>query len=488
MTTSATDTASDDGTRQRLGLVLGPLLFAALLVLPRPDGVSEAAWRTAAVAALMATWWVTEAIPIPATALLPLVLLPLLGIAPIAAAAAPYANEVIFLFLGGFVIAAALEACGLHRRMALVIIAAVGTRPVRLVFGFMAATAFLSMWVSNTATVVMMLPIAASVIALVDERCGSEAARPFAVSLLLGLAYAATIGGLGTLIGTPPNALLAAFVRQTYGIEIGFAQWMLLGVPFVVVGLPLCWLLLVKVLQPVRIDALPGGRTVLDEQRRALGPLSRAERQVGAITLLVALSWVARPQLERWITGLSDAGIAIGGALLLFALPVRWRPLRTVIDWVRIERLPWGVLILFGGGLSLAQAIAQSGLAAEIGGGLGVLASWPRLALLLAVTAVIVFLTELTSNTATAAAFFPVAGGVASGIGQEPLVLLLPVALAASCAFMMPVATPPNALVYASGRVTIGQMARAGLWLNLLFIGLIVAAVELGAGSLVAGR
>ncbi|CAN5818251.1 hypothetical protein BH20GEM3_BH20GEM3_14850 [soil metagenome] len=281
-----------------------------MVVLPAPAGMSESGWRVAATVVLMATWWITEAVPIPVTALLPLLLFPVFGVAPIAGAAAPYANPIIFLFMGGFIIAMALEACGLHRRMALVIIRGVGTRPVNLIAGFMTATAFLSMWVSNTATVVMMLPMALSVVQMM-ERQGEPDSTPdpnFALALLLGLAYAANIGGLGTLIGTPPNALLAGFMSEAYGVQIGFGEWMLVGVPLVLVMLPICWLLLTRVLFRIRSEQIAGGDAVIQAEIRSLGSLSRTELIVGSITALTAGAWIFQPLVARIFTGISDAG------------------------------------------------------------------------------------------------------------------------------------------------------------------------------------
>ncbi|HUU32750.1 MAG TPA: DASS family sodium-coupled anion symporter [Vicinamibacterales bacterium] len=474
-------------TRAQAGLVAGPLLCAAALLLPPPEGMPVLAWRTAAVGVLMAAWWMTEAIPIAATALVPIVLFPLLGVSTVAAATAPYANPAIYLFLGGFLIAMGLEGCGLHRRMALAVLGVAGPRPANLILGFMGATAFISMWVSNSATVVMMLPMATSVMAL--ARGGTQpspgaAPRHFDVALLLGIAYAGSIGGLGTLIGTPPNALLAGFMAESYGVQIGFVQWMILGIPIVAISLPVAWLLLTKWLHPVGSEPIAGGAAMLDAERQTLGPMSRAEWTVGAITALTAAAWVSRPLIERWVPALTDAGIAISGAVLLFVVPLTWRPLRVALTWAQAERLPWSVLILFGGGLSLAAAIQETGLAVWVGSVLGALAGWPIFAVILAVTTVVVFLTELTSNTATAAAFLPVVASLAVGIGADPLLLAIPTALAASCAFMMPVATPPNAIIYGTGALTIPQMARAGLWLNLFFVALLPLVVYLMAGWL----
>jgi sodium-dependent dicarboxylate transporter 2/3/5 len=483
------DSSTTSGTRARFGLVAGPIVFATMVLLSPAEGMPVMAWRAAAVGVLMAIWWITEAIPIPATALLPLVLFPLLGVASITDTTGPYANPVIYLFLGGFLLAMALESCGLHRRLALSILAVVGTRPANLIWGFMAGTAFISMWVSNTATVVMMLPMATSVIAL--SRGGVEAVGAkvgtFEVALLLGIAYAANIGGLGTLIGTPPNALLAGFMLESYGIRIGFVEWMLLGVPLVAIGLPVAWLLLTRVLHPVGTDPVAGGAALLERERAALGPMSRPEWIVGTITALTATAWVTRPLFERHVPAMTDTGIAIAGALLLFIVPIGWRPLQVALTWKQAERLPWAVLILFGGGLSLAAAIQQTGLADWIGAELGGLAGWPVFAVVIVVTAVVLFLTELTSNTATAAAFLPVVASLAVGIGADPMLLAIPTALAASCAFMMPVATPPNAIVYGTGRLTIPQMATAGVWLNIFFMALIPVVVFLLADRIFSG-
>ncbi len=472
------DVRSGASLRQRIGLVLGPVVFGLALVLPAPSGVSPDGWLTAALAGLMAVWWITEAIPIPATALLPLLVLPVAGVGTMRETAAPYANPIIFLFLGGFILAAGLEASGLHRRLALGIIRLAGTTPRRLIAGFMAATAFLSMWISNTATVMMMLPIAVTTLAVVER--DSESPDPhLPIALLLGVAYAANIGGLATLIGTPPNALLAGFMEETYGVTVGFAQWMTLGLPLALVALPLCWLLLSRLLFPVGGGTTGTGGDRLTAEWRARGAMSRRERVVAVVTGGTALAWIFRPVLVQWLPGLSDPGIAIAGALLLFLIPVDWHRLEPVLRWKSVERLPWGILILFGGGISLASAIQRSGLAEWIGAGLSAAGTWPLIGMVAAVTVVIVLLTEITSNTATAATFLPVVAALAVASGLDPLLLAAPAALAASCAFMLPVATPPNAIVYASERVPIIAMIRAGLVLNVVMV-LLITVMSLG--------
>jgi sodium-dependent dicarboxylate transporter 2/3/5 len=465
-------------TARLVGLLGGAALFAAMLLLPGPEGMSLPAWRTAAVGALMAVWWITEAIPIPVTSLLPLLIFPLVGVSDIGAAASPYANELIFLFMGGFMIALAMQRWGLHRRIALNIISVVGTGPRSLIAGFMLAAGFLSMWVSNTATTMMMLPIGLSVveIARASRRPGDDAQgfENFATNLMLGLAYACSIGGVATLIGTPTNVVLAAFLEETYGYDISFVSWMLIGVPVMVLGLPITHFVLTRVVYPVRMKDLAGGRELIDAELRGLGRISAAERWVAVIFAAVAVSWIAKPVLDDFIPGLTDTGIALAGALALFLIPVDRRG-TFLLNWRIAETLPWGVLILFGGGLSLAGAVARTGLAEWISGQFVGIAEWPVLLLIFAVAGVVIMLTELTSNTATASAFLPVMAALAVGVGQNPLLFAIPTVLAASCAFMLPVATPPNAIVFGGGFVTIPQMARAGLVLNAVFLVMITA-------------
>ncbi len=465
--------------RQTIGLWLGPLVFVAMLLSPTPANMSPEAWLVAAMGALMAIWWISEAIPIPATALLPIVLLPLLGVSTIAQATAPYANPLIFLFMGGFMIALAMQRWGLHKRIALTIVSWIGSSPQAIVLGFMIAAAFLSMWVSNTATALMMLPIALSVIKLArpadtDNATQQTEIQAFGITLVLGIAYACNIGGVGTLIGTPPNALMAGYMLEAHGVTIGFAQWMLVGLPLVIVGVPLTFLLLVKLLFPLRLASLPGGHDLIMQERQALGPISRQELGVAIVFASTAALWISRPLLGAWIPGLSDAGIAMAAALALFLIPAGPRHSGGLLDWETTRQLPWGILILFGGGLSLAAAIGQTGLDESIGNLVLALGGWPVVLLLTVAVALVIMLTEITSNTATAAAFLPVLGAAAIGLGHDPLLFAAAATLAASCAFMLPVATPPNAVVYSSGLLTVPMMARAGIWLNLLFTGLIV--------------
>lgn len=454
-----------------------------MLLMPEPEGLSPEGWRTAAVAVLMAVWWMTEAIPISATALLPLVLFPILGIEEISETAAPYAQPMIFLFMGGFMIALAMQRWDLHRRIALNIIRAIGTRPGSIIAGFMISSAFLSLWISNTAATMMMLPIGLSVIELArrsdgeatSEGLSDRQSRNFAVCLMLGIAYAASIGGVGTLVGTPTNALMAGFLNETFGVEISFVQWMMVGLPLVLVGIPIAHIALTRVAYPVRLRSLPGGREYIGAELSRLGRISRPEMLVAGVFVLVAALWIVQPLLAVAIPGISDTGIAIFGALLLFLIPVDAKRGVFLLNWKQAERLPWGVLILFGGGLTLAGVIQRTGLAEWIGTFLSGAGALPIILIIALAVTLIILLTELTSNSATAAAFLPIMVALAVAVGQNPILLAVAATIAASCAFMLPVATPPNAVVYGSGALTIPQMARAGLILNVLFIALVTA-------------
>ncbi len=393
--------------------------------------------------------------------------------------------------MGGFMISLAMQRWGLHRRIALHTILIIGTRPTLLVGGLMVSCAFLSMWVSNTATVVMMLPIAMSVIELVRRELRDPGdpnfpsnGKPFnfAICMMLGIAYAASIGGIGTLIGTPPNALMAAFLKDNYQIEISFATGMAISVPLVLVFLPITWLLLTKVIFPIRIQRIPGGRELILRELESQGPISRGELMVLIVFIITAVTWMTRPLLVRLqlpggvrpLAGISDPGIAIGAAIVLFCLPVDFKRGVFVLTWQQAIKLPWGVLILFGGGLSLATAIKTTGVAEFIGRGVSGLQNLPVPVMILLVSFTAVFVSQLVSNTATTAAFLPIFAAVADSFGLNPLLLVIPTTISASLAFMMPVSTPPNAIVFASGEVTIPQMCKAGLWLNIVVIGLVL--------------
>lgn len=465
------------GWARLVALLAGPASALAVYLLADPSiatGLSEPGRRTAAVLVWMGVWWLTEALPLAATALLPILLFPLLGVASVAEATAPYANKIIFLFMGGFMLALAMEKSNLHKRVALFIVSLVGTRPSMLVGGFMLAAGLMSMWVSNTATAVMMFPIGLSIIALVRERTGGDFPH-FALCLMLGIAYASSIGGVATPIGTPPNAILLGFLGDEYGFEVTFQQWMQVGVPMVAVMLPITWLLLTRLIYPIRLEHIPGGADFIRAEREALGPVTRHERIVMGVFFTTVAAWVLRdpvsaliPAWKGVLSRADDSVIAIAAAVALFAIPVDLRRREFALDWATAERLPWGVLVLFGGGLSLAAGVTKSGLDTYIGGHAGALHGLHPVLVIAAVSCAMIFLTEMTSNTATATIFFPLLAGVAPAIGIDPMLLLVPVCMGVSCAFMLPMATPPNALVFGTGFVTIRQMAKAGLWLNFL--------------------
>lgn len=480
-------------TRQAVGLAVGPLLFLAMLLIPAPAGMDPAAKRMASVATLMAIWWLCESIPIPATSLLPIPLFPMLGLLGTKATTAQYAGHLIFLFMGGFLIALAMQRWNLHRRMAMHIIRIVGFSPRRLILGFMVATALLSAFVSNTATAAMMMPIGLAIIVHVTDAFRREGradqqeitctCRVFGLNLMLGIAYAASIGGVATLIGTPPNTVLAGFLNEAYGYEITFARWMVVGVPLAAILLPLCWLWLVRVANPMSLGRVPGGRNLIESEIRMLGPMGPGERWTALVFGTTALAWVFAGTVRSVFpvpTMVTDAAIGMAGGLLLFLIPVDLKRNVFVLDWDWASRMPWGVLILFGGGLALAEGFQQTGLAAWIGNQVTLLGQAPVLVLVAGVILLIIFLTEMTSNTATAAMVMPILAAVAIGLNQDPLLLLIPAAIAASCAFMLPVATPPNAIVFGSGYVSIPDMARAGVGLNLM-----ASAVILGLTYLV---
>lgn len=463
--------------KRKIGLWLGAAVFVAIEALPAPEGLSAAGWHCAAVALLVAVWWVSEAIPLSATALLPVALFPVLGVLPLDETAAPYAHRVVLLLLGGFIIALGMQRWGLHRRIALLIVSQVGSRPENIVGGFMLACGLTSMWVFNTTTTIMMLPIALSVIDLLRDgtprRPGDEAAqRNFATALMIGVAYAATIGGSGTLIGTAPNIVLAGFMSETYGYEIGFAQWMAVGVPMVAIMLPAAWFVLTRVAFPMRMPPIEGHAGLIRAQLAEMGPMSRGERIVALAVGVAAFLWMFRPLLADLLPGLAlnDTSIAMAVAVALFIVPVEPRKGVFAMSGEWAAKIPWGVVVLFGGGLALAAGIKGSGLADWIGDSTSGVAALPTLAVILAIVTLIIFLTELTSNTATTSTFLPIIAGIAVGIGENPFLLVFPTVLAANCAFMMPVATPPNAVVFASGHITVPQLIRGGIWVNLIGI------------------
>lgn len=489
------------------GLIVGPLVFIGLRLVVQPTegggelgggALTPAGRDVLAVAAWMAIWWLTEAVPLAIAALLPIAVMPLLGITTIKAAAAPYADELIFLFLGGFILGLGLEGAGLHKRFALGSLRVVGVGPKRVIAGVMVATALLSMFVSNTATAMMMTPLAMSIVALVEgktgkpDECGWSAScvSHFSIALLLGVAYAASIGGMGTIIGTPPNLVMTGFVRRELEIEIGFGQWMMVAIPLVVIILPLLWAMLTLVLHPVRAKAIPGGHEFVRSEMKAMGRMSRAEWTVLFVFGSAVIAWMFRQPLcdalglVRGGQGgkplsylLSDTGVAIIAAIALFVIPVRagGGERARVLTWKDAEKkLPWGVLLLFGGGLSIAEAIKTSGLDQWMGAQFSGLHGLPIWAVLLVVVTAIVVLGELAGNTAVATTVMPILAAAAGPLNFPPVALLFAATMATSCGFALPVATPPNAIVFATGRIGMHRMVRAGAGLDVMCIVVIV--------------
>lgn len=467
-------------TYQKVGLLLGPVVALIMLLSDAPEGLGAAGWATAACGILMAIWWATEAVPIAVTALLPLVAFPLLGITTIQDTAAPYANKVIFLFLGGFIVAYTMQRWNLHRRIALNILQLFGSNGRSLVAGFLFASAVISMWVMNTSTTMMLLPIAVSIISVIHKSVRSlddKARNDFQYALLLGVAYGATIGGMATLVGTLPNAALAGFMLETYDTEIDFSRWMMIGVPLAIVMLPLAWLALTRWAFTVDFETSGEGKAALKQMRDDLGRMTVPETRVAVVFSILVVAWVGRPMFSMLpgLSALDDSGIAMAGAIVLFLIPSGDKTDPLLIRWQYVERLPWNVLLLFGGGLTLAAAVSKSGLAEWIGNSLQGLTALPLVGLVIIAASMIILLTEFTSNTATTVTFLPIVGAVAVAASIDPIVLAVPVTLAASCAFMLPVATPPNAIVFGSGMLTIPKMIRAGIVLNI--VGIIVVSL-----------
>ncbi|GAB2524810.1 SLC13 family permease [Nocardiopsis aegyptia] len=464
------------------GLILGPLLFVLTFLFFEPEGLSAGGRAVLAATLWIATWWITEAIPIPVTSLLPIVLFPLTGALEGDAVVSAYGNDIIFLFLGGFSLAIAMEKWNLHQRIALAIVAMIGTSPRRLVLGFMVAAGFLSMWVSNTAATMMMIPVGLAVVyqasrSLRDGEYADDLPK-FEKSIVFGIGYAATIGGLGTLIGTPPLAILSATVGELFGGSISFAQWMMFGVPIAVLLLAFAWFYLTGVRFKVRFKHLPGGAEIIREERRSLGRMSTEEKAVLAVFLGVAFMWVTRSFIwEGVLPGISDGLIAVVATVVLFTLPTRRSEEKRILQWEDSKKIPWGILLLFGGGLAVAAGFVDTGLSAWIGDQLRVLDGVNIILTIIIATALVLFLTEITSNAATATMILPVIAAFAVSLDVHPYALMVPCAMVANCAFMLPVGTPPNAIMFGTGRLTIMEMVRTGFWLNIMALVLVVVGV-----------
>ena len=461
---------------RRFGFFSGPLVATIIFFFFRPDGLPMEASCVAAIASWMAIWWATEAVHVAVTAFLPMILFPITGVGPISEVSKSYAHPIIYLFLGGFVMALAIEKSGLHLRAALRIFRLAGVNARGIVAGFMIAAAVISMWISNTSTTIMMLPIAMSVVFVVRDSISDvdeKEMRNFELAIFLGLAYGATIGGVSTLVGTPPNAFLSGFMESTYNTEIDFARWMIIGVPLAIIMLPICWFVLVRILFPIDFTASERTLRHLEAKDRELGSVRKAEVRVGLLFLLLVSGWLFRKPLIA-LTGaqqLTDTGIAMIAAVAAFIIPSGDKD-EGLMTWEDTKKLPWGILVLFGGGLALASGMASSELTSWLGKQLSPLGQIHVALLIVAACALVIFLTELTSNLATTATFLPIMAALALETGNDPLVFLAPVTLASSFAFMLPVATPPNAIVFSSGKVSIPEMMRAGFVLNI--IGVIV--------------
>lgn len=458
--------------------IAGPLAYLLFSKLQLDGGLPPEAWQVLAVAVWMMIWWMTEAVPLPVTALLPLILFPLLGLRTMSEASSPYADPIVFLFMGGFLIALAMQHRRLHVRIALGLIRLIGTRPEQVVMGFMLATALLSMWISNTATAVMMLPIALSVIAMLPEKLldGEKSKKNFALVMMLGIAYAANIGGTATLIGTPPNVVFVGYMREFYGVEVNFNQYLLVGVPIMLLMLALAYFLMVKLVFPFRQTvSFSYSSDVIESEWHKLGPVSRAEWLVAVIFGLTALSWIFRAPINDWMGSnfLNDTLIAMMGGGLMFATPIRLDKKEFILDWSATKELPWGILLLFGGGLTMAKAMEETGIIQHVGLLVSSQTAWPAWLLLLVLASIMLFATELMSNVALCVIFLPVVMSIADASDLSPLWLALPVTLASSYAFMMPVSTPPNAIVYSSGHIPIQAMLKIGLLLNVLSLGIL---------------
>lgn len=464
---------------KKFGFVLGPVLFILIHYFFEDDALSEQGKDVLAATAWIGIWWVFEVLPIAVTALLPILLFPLLDAVALGDTTASYGHKYVFLYLGGFILAIAIEKWNLHKRIALQIIKTIGTNMYTIVLGFMVATAFLSMWISNTATTVMVLPMAISIVKQLKDNpeTPKDENKVFSKLLMLAIAYAASIGGIATLIGTPPNLVFAGFVQKTYGVDISFWQWMKFGLPVSSVLLVLAWLYLTRIAYPLGKARFPGGKKEINRLLAELGPLGKEEKMVLLVFVLTAFCWITRSfLLQKFIPNIDDTIIAIGSAIVLFIIPAN-RSGEPLIKWKEAVQIPWGIILLFGGGMAIAKGFQETGLANYLGGQMTFFEGLPLFVLLLLVISCVNFLTEVTSNLATTAMMLPVLAPLALTLGINPYLLMVACTTAASCAFMLPVATPPNAVVFGSGYLRIPDMVRTGFLMNLLSIVIMALAV-----------
>lgn len=461
-----------------IGLISGPVLFIIVSRLSHIETLSPEAWSVLGVAAWMVTWWVTEAVPMAVAALLPIVLFPALGIFDLNKATAPYASSTIFLFMGGFFIALGLEEHGLHKRLALSLVRLTGTSANGIIFGFMIATGFLSMWISNTAATIMMLPIAVTVITIIEQTTDNKRGfELFSLSLMLGIAYAANIGGMATIIGTPPNVVFVGYAKELLNIQIDFSKWLLIGIPISSILLMITFLFLTRILYPNKLGMMSEATGLISSELKKLGKMGKGEKLVALIFGLTAFMWIFKLPINS-ILGkeiLNDTATAMIGGILMFAIPINFKMGEGLVPWDATKRLPWGILLLFGGGITLAKAMETTGLINVIS---DMVAQNPMSAVsvYLILISSMLFFTELMSNVALATMYLPVVIAIAIGLEMNPLLLSVPVAMAASCAFMLPVSTPPNAIVFSSGHIKISQMVKTGFILNILSVLLLLIA------------
>jgi len=478
---------NENSKTKKIGLLLGPLLFVCTLLFFHPEGLSLEANAILASTLWVAVWWITEPIPIAVTSLLPIVLFPLTGGLALNSTTASYGHRYVFLYIGGFILAIAIERWNLHKRIALTIINLIGTNVKSIILGFMLATAFLSMWISNTATAVMMLPIGMAIVAQLRDNPSTieNENMIFGKSLMLAIAYSASIGGMATLIGTPPNIVLAGIVQETYGVEITFSKWIMFGLPISIILLAICWKYLTEFAFTFKQKSFPGGKAEITKQLKALGKISFEEKNVLLVFIGTAVAWISRSPIQKYIKStfenpddyqltmvsrIDDTIIAIIAGVVLFLLPASKEKKRALVTWEEAVKLPWGILLLFGGGLALAQGFKISGLAEWIGGQMTLLDGVALIVLLSVLVAAVNFLTEITSNLATTAMILPILAPLALTIGVHPYILMVGATVAASCAFMLPVATPPNAVVFGSGYLKISDMVKVGIWMNIISI------------------
>lgn len=451
---------------------MGPLLFCIIYFGVSPGVLSAKSIVVLGLGAWMVTWWATEAMPIPVSALLPMILFPLLGVATVREASAPYGDPVIFLFMGGFILALGLERHNLHTRIALNLIRLTGTSGNGIILGFMLSTALISMWISNTATAIMMLPIASSVTSLLAKETGQgedPRFKKFATGLMLAIAYAASIGGMATIIGTPPNVVMVGFMKRFYDLDVSFTRWMMVGIPLMILALASCYFVITRILFRNHLPSIQGSAELIQRKLTELGKLSKEEKLVLSVFSVTCFFWIFRQNLNGMIGKnlLDDTTIAMAGGVIMFLVPVNLSEQKFLLDWSDMKELPWGILLLFGGGLCLADGMEKSGLVQIVGNYFSNQSGISTGVLVFSLTAISMGLTELMSNVALVTIFVPVVFGIADGFHLNPIWLAMPVTFAASCAFMMPISTPPNAVLFATGYIKMRDMIRTGLLLNL---------------------